>query len=171
MTKKRSLYRQAVEAIASSKPGTWFILNVSSYFDPFLLRATHGRFGASNLFGFSSLMLTTTGAKTGLPRSTALVFTRDGNRLVIIASRGGMDRHPGWYHNLKAHPKADVLLDGCSSIYTSYEATGEEYERLWAMACDNYSGYGIYQNRAGGRKIPIMVLTPPVEMIFEAVSR
>ncbi|HET9914902.1 MAG TPA: nitroreductase family deazaflavin-dependent oxidoreductase, partial [Anaerolineales bacterium] len=162
MTKKRSLYRQVVEAMASSKPGTWIILNVASRFDPFWLRVTRGRFSAGSLLGFPSLMLTTIGAKTGLPRSTALVFTRDGNGLVIVASRGGMDRHPGWYHNLKAHPEADVLLDGCSSTYTSYEATCEERERLWAMVCDRYSGYTTYQKRAGDRQIPIMVLTPQV---------
>lgn len=71
-----------------------------------------------------------------------------------------MDRHPGWYHNLKAHPEADVLLDGCSSTYTSYEAIGEERDQLWAMVCNNYSGYDTYQKRAGNRQIPIMVLTP-----------
>jgi deazaflavin-dependent oxidoreductase (nitroreductase family) len=71
-----------------------------------------------------------------------------------------MDRHPGWYHNLKAHPEAQVLLDGCSTTYTSYEATGEEYARLWAVVCDNYSGYVTYQKRAGDRKIPIIVLVP-----------
>src|SRR5512140_3467862 len=155
MTKKRSLYRQIVTAWASSKPFTWVILNVASRFDPLLLRVTRGRFSASNLLGFSALMLTTSGARTGLPRSAALVFSRDSSRLVIVASRGGMDRHPGWYHNLKANPQAEVLLDGCSNLYTSHEATGEERERLWAMACNNYSGYFVYQKRAGDRQIPI----------------
>ncbi len=160
MAKKRSLYRRIVEACASSRPFTWVILNIASRFDPLLLRATRGRFSASNLFGFSALLLTTYGAKTGLPRSSTLVFVRDGDRLVIVASRGGMDKHPGWYHNLKAHPEAQVLLDGCSHTYTAYEATGEERERLWALSCDNYSGYTIYQERAEGRQIPVMVLAP-----------
>lgn len=160
MTKKRSLYRRIVEAMFSSKPGTWIILNVASRFDPFWLRMTRGRFSAGSLLGFPSLMLTTIGAKTGLPRSTALVFARAGDRLVIVASRGGMDRHPGWYHNLKAHPEAQVLLDGCNTTCTSYEAIGAEYERLWGMVCDNYSGYATYQKRAGDRKIPIIVLVP-----------
>jgi deazaflavin-dependent oxidoreductase (nitroreductase family) len=136
------------------------ILNVSSYFDPFWLRATRGRFSASNLFGFPSLMLTTIGAKTGLHRSTALVFTCVGDQLVLVASRGGMDRHPGWYHNLKAHPEAQVLLDGNSRTYISREATGAEYEHLWAIVCENYSGYITYQKRARNRHIPIMILTP-----------
>jgi deazaflavin-dependent oxidoreductase (nitroreductase family) len=152
-----------VAAWASSKPGTWIILHVASHFDPFLLRVTHGRCSASNLLGFSALMLTTLGAKTGLPRSTALVFIREGNRLVIVASRGGMDRHPGWYHNLKAHPEVEVLLDGCSRTYTAYEATGEERERLWVLSCENYSGYSVYQKRAGDRQIPIIVLTPSAQ--------
>jgi deazaflavin-dependent oxidoreductase (nitroreductase family) len=160
MAKKHSLYRRVIEALFGSTLGTWIILNVASRFDPFLLRATRGRFSASNLFGFSALMLTTIGARTGLPRSTALVFSRDGDRLVIVASRGGMDKHPGWYHNLKSHPEAEVLLDGSNNAYTSYEATGEERERLWAMVCDNYSGFTTYQKRARDRQIPIMVLIP-----------
>jgi len=163
MTKKRSLFSRVVEACAGSKPGTWIILNIASRFDPLWLRATHGRFSASNLLGFSALLLTSVGAKTGLPRSTALVFSRDGDRLVILASKGGMTTYPGWYHNLKAHPEAEVLLDGHSRTYTSYEAIGEECERLWAMACENYSGYAVYQKRAGDRHIPIMVLTPHPE--------
>ncbi len=163
MTTRRSFYRRAAEAWASSKPFTWIILNVASRFDPLCLRVTRGRFGASNLFGFSALLLTTIGAKTGLRRSAALVFFRDGNRLVIVASRGGMDRHPAWYHNLKARPEAEVLLDGYRRIYSCYEAEAEERERLWTAACDNYSGYAVYQNRAGNRRIPIMVLTPRSE--------
>lgn len=162
MTKKRSLYRRVVETLLGSQPGAWIILNIASRFDPFLLRVTRGRFSASNLFGFSALMLTTIGAKTGLPRSTALVFTRAGDQLVIVASRGGMDRHPGWYHNLKAHPEVEVLLNGRLSTYTSYEATGEERKRLWTAVCDNYFGYVAYQKRAGDRRIPIVVLTPQV---------
>jgi deazaflavin-dependent oxidoreductase (nitroreductase family) len=72
-----------------------------------------------------------------------------------------MDRHPGWYHNLKAYPEVEVLLDGCNRAYTAHEATGAEREHLWTMVCDNYSGYAIYQKRAGERQIPIIVLIPP----------
>jgi deazaflavin-dependent oxidoreductase (nitroreductase family) len=71
-----------------------------------------------------------------------------------------MDRHPSWYHNLKTHPEAEVMLGGHSSTYISYEATGKERERLWTTACDNYAGFTAYQKRAGIRRIPIMVLTP-----------
>jgi len=163
MVTKRSLFRRMVEAFTSSRPGAWITLNIASRFDPFLLRATRGRFSASNLFGFSALMLTTIGAKTGLPRSVALTFIHDGIRIVIVGSRGGLDRHTGWYHNLKAHPEAEVLLDGHSASYTAYEATGEERERLWTMACEHYAGYATYQRRAGGRQFPIMVLTPQTE--------
>ena len=115
MAKQRFLFRRMVEAFTGSKLGAWITLNVASRFDPFFLRATHGRFSTSNLFGFSALILTTMGAKTGLLRQVALTFFHDDNRIVIVASRGGMDRHPSWYHNLKAHPEAAVLLDGCST--------------------------------------------------------
>jgi deazaflavin-dependent oxidoreductase (nitroreductase family) len=165
MAKKRSLYRRMVEALTGSKPGVWITLNIASRFDPFFLRATRGRFSASNLFGYSALMLTTIGAKTGLHRSVALAFFHDGNRIVIVASRGGIDRHPGWYHNLKVHLEAAVLLDSYSGSYTAYEATGEERERLWALACDHYAGYAAYQKRAMDRRLPVMVLTPQPEQL------
>jgi deazaflavin-dependent oxidoreductase (nitroreductase family) len=152
-----------VEILTGSKPGAWVTLNIASRLDPFFLRVTRGRFSASNLFGFSALMLTTMGAKTDLPRRVALIYFRDGKRLVIVASRGGMDRHPSWYHNLKAHPEAEVMLNGSDARYTTYEATGEERERLWAKACEHYAGYGTYQERARERPIPIMVLVPHAE--------
>ncbi len=163
MIKKRSLYRQIVEACFGSKPGAWTILNISSRFDPFLLQATRGRLSSSSLFGYPVLMLTSTGAKTGLPRRVAVTFFRDGDRIVIVASRGGMGKHPGWYHNLKAHPEAEVLLDGASRACTAYEAAGEERERLWTLACDHFAGFEAYQKRAGDRQIPVMVLTPQSE--------
>lgn len=163
MAKKRSLYRRMVETLTSSKAGAWITLNIASRFDPFFLHATRGWFSTSNLFGFSALMLTTIGAKTGRPRRVALTFFRDGNRLVIVASRGGMDKQPGWYHNLKAHPEAVVLLNGCSGSYSSYEAASEERNRLWTMACDHYAGYATYQKHARDRQLPVMVLTPEAE--------
>ncbi len=159
MTKKRSFYRRVVEVCTSSEPGVWIILNLASRLDPIFLQMTQGRFSASNLFGFSALMLTTVGAKTGLPRRAAVIFFRDGDRIVIVGSRGGMDRHPGWYHNLKTNPEVAVLLNGFSGSYTSYEATGQERERLWTLACNHYAGYATYQKRARDRQVPIMVLT------------
>jgi deazaflavin-dependent oxidoreductase (nitroreductase family) len=108
-------------------------------------------------------MLTTTGAKTGLHRSVTLTFFHDDDRIVIVASRAGTDRHPNWYYNLKANPDAVVLLHGYSGPYTSYEATGEERERLWATACGHFAGFVAYQKRAGDRQLPILVLTPQSE--------
>jgi deazaflavin-dependent oxidoreductase (nitroreductase family) len=160
---KRTLFRHMVEVLTGSKPGAWVTLNIASRVDPFLLRMTQGRFSSSNLFGFSALMLTTTGAKTGLPRRVALIYFRDGERLVIVASRGGMDKHAGWYHNLTVHSEVDVLLNGSHNRYTTYEATGEERERLWAKACEYYAGFSTYQARAKERLIPIIVLVPHTE--------
>lgn len=160
MTKKHSLYRRMVEACFSSKLGAWIALNIASRVDPFLLRATHGRISSGNLFGYPALLLTTIGAKTGLSRPVAAIFFHDEGRIVIVASRGGTDRCPNWYHNLKANPVSAVLLYGYSGTYIAREVTGEERERLWAKACDHYAGYAAYQKRVGDRQIPVLVLTP-----------
>lgn len=144
----------------STRFGTWIILNISTYIDPILLGLSGGRFSAGNVFGLTSLLLTTTGARTGKPRSRAVLCVIDGDNLVLIASRGGMARHPGWYHNLKAHPEVQVLLGNRSGTYLAREATADERARLWARARDIYQGFDAYEQRAGARQIPVVVLTP-----------
>lgn len=134
-------------------------MNAASHIDPFLLKMTKGRLSAGSPWGYPALLLTTTGAKSGLKRETALLFFHDEDRIVIVASNGGGPRHPGWYYNLKYTPEAEVLLHNYSGTYTSYEAAGEERSRLWIKANERWSGYETYQKRAGNRLVPIMVLT------------
>jgi deazaflavin-dependent oxidoreductase (nitroreductase family) len=139
--------------------GTWIILNVTTHIDPLLLRLSGGRFTSGSMIGFPTLLLTTTGARSGKPRSRAVLYFVDGDNLVLIASRGGMARHPGWYHNLKAHPEVQVLLGSRSGAYLAREATADERARLWARARDVYRGFDAYEQRAGARQIPVVVLT------------
>ncbi len=105
------------------------------------------------------LILTTIGAKSGQPRVTPLIYLPDGDRVVVIASRGGDMRHPGWYHNLRANPRATLLIGGRSANYQAREASGAEREQLWRRAVALYPGYAVYQRRAARRQIPVMVLT------------
>ncbi len=110
--------------------------------------------------GQNTCLLETVGARSGAVRSTPLLYIEDGARLVVIASMGGAPRHPDWYHNLRKTPRATMILAGRRAVYVAHEAKGAERARLWAMAVDYYPGYAVYAQRAGARRIPVMVLSP-----------
>jgi deazaflavin-dependent oxidoreductase (nitroreductase family) len=106
------------------------------------------------------LLLHARGAKTGQPRVTPLLYTPRGEDFILVASKAGAERHPAWYHNLKAHPDVEVEVDGGLVPVSAREAEGVEREELWRLVNDNYTGYDVYQRRAGARRIPVVVLTP-----------
>jgi deazaflavin-dependent oxidoreductase (nitroreductase family) len=143
--------------LGSSRAGSWFYVHVAPHIDRPLMRLSRGRL--STAIGMPTLILTTIGAKSGQARSTPLVYLPDGGRVVLIASRGGDTRHPGWYHNLRANPQATLLIGGHSAAYRAHEAGGAEREDLWRRAVALYPGYAAYQRRSGGRQIPVLVLT------------
>ena len=110
-------------------------------------------------FGQQVGLLETIGAKSGERRSTPLLYLRDGNHVVLIASKGGSVKHPAWYWNLKANPQVRFLgPGGLTGDYVAREAEGDERSRLWAEAVDYYDGFASYQGRTDGRRIPVVVL-------------
>jgi len=113
-----------------------------------------GRFGKAPI-----LLLTTTGAKTGKRRTMPLLYYPDGENLVIIASFGGSDNHPGWYVNLRKNPKADVQIGRETKAVVAETAGAEEKARLWPLVVNMYSQYAEYQTRTK-REIPVVVLRP-----------
>lgn len=153
-----------VQEIASSGAGSWFLARVLHHLDRLALRWSNGRATlTSYLSGAATLSLTTTGAKSGLPRTVPLLCIRDPQdpeRIALIASNWGQRRHPAWYYNLTANPQARATIDGRTRAYLAHEASGEEYDRFWEQAAETYFGFAIYKKRAGERRIPIMVLTP-----------
>jgi deazaflavin-dependent oxidoreductase (nitroreductase family) len=153
---EESFPKRLLAWFGSTRAGAWTIINLGSRVDNWLIRATGGRYNTT--FAWPCLLLTTKGARTGKPRTTPLVYARDGDNLVLIASKGGNPRHPAWYLNLRADPEVEVFLDGKSARYIARDAEGEERERLWNMAVGVYSGYEKYRRRAGERKIPVVVL-------------
>ena len=157
-------FHRLMERFAYTKAGTWMILNVTSRTDPVINRVTGGRVSVARFIGLPLALLTTTGAKTGLRRTVALIFFRDGSDVILIASNGGSVKHPGWYFNLRAHPEAQVYVEGKTAAYVAHEAEGAERERLWAQAMLIYRGYPTYQQRAGSRRIPVMVLSPMTQI-------
>jgi deazaflavin-dependent oxidoreductase (nitroreductase family) len=110
--------------------------------------------------GMPVLMLTTTGRKSGQPRSTMLtVPVRDGERLVLVASYGGDDRHPTWFLNLRAHPQVEVLMDGRTRRMRARVATREEKAALWPRVTAAAWNYAQYQQQTA-RDIPLVILEP-----------
>ena len=147
--------KQAMKFVASP-PGAWLYLNVIPVIDRPLLRLTGGRLSVS--VGQPVLLLESTGAKSGMKRETPLVYTADGDRVVLIASAGGSPKHPAWYHNIKANPECEITLGGRKRRCIAREAEGEERGKLWAAAVDGYPGFETYQERAGNRRIPVMII-------------
>jgi len=123
-----------------------------------LYRATGGKAGGK-FKGAPVLLLTTTGRKTGKPRTMPLLYTEDGSNLVLIASEGGAPRHPAWFVNLKANPQVDAEIGRNRRAYTAREAEGDERTRLWAKMAAMYPPYDDYQRKTT-RRIPVVVLEP-----------
>ena len=103
------------------------------------------------------LILTTTGAKTGERRETPLAYTRDGDRLVIVASKGGAPSHPAWYHNVVANPAVTVEVDGERFEATATVADGSERRRLYDQHAALHPSFTEYETRTD-RVIPVIVL-------------
>ena len=154
--RKLNWFERRMEGFARSKAGGWYFLNLAMPIDRFLLPASGGR--VSSAPGQNICLLETVGAKSGQVRKTPLVYLRDGDRVVLIGSKAGAARHPGWVHNLRANPRVKLLAPKLTGEYVAREAEGEERARLWAEAVDYYAGYETYQNRAGERRIPVIVL-------------
>ncbi len=110
--------------------------------------------------GAPILLLTTTGRRTGQARTSPLIFGRDGDAYLVVASVGGMPRHPAWYLNLQAEPRARIQVKADHLDVVARTASPEEKPRLWRLVNDVWPNYDVYQSRTD-RVIPVVVLTPP----------
>ncbi len=120
-------------------------------------RETDGAVGHIWKEGSTILLLTTTGRTTGEKRTTPLIYARDGDRFVIVASQGGAPEHPGWYRNLVEDPNVELQVLGDVFPARARTAEGDERERLWAKANEVWPHYAEYQQRTD-RVIPVVVL-------------
>ena len=133
------------------------VMKVFARSHTFWYKVTGGLVGSS-MMGTPILLLTHTGRKSGRKITTPLQYVEDGDNIVLIASNAGHKVHAQWYRNLKANPDARVQIKGDVRSVSAEEATGEERDRLWQKAVEQYSGYADYEKTAGGRQIPVMVL-------------
>lgn len=124
-----------------------------------LFEATKGRLGGT-VAGMPALILETTGRKSGQPRSTMLTApVEDGGDIVLVASKGGDDRHPAWYLNLQANPEVTITMGGRTFPAVARDATAEEKAELWPRIVEGYKGYAGYRERTD-RDIPVVICTP-----------
>lgn len=109
--------------------------------------------------GVPTLVLTTTGRKSGEQRNSAMIYGKDGDAYVVIASQGGMPTHPNWYHNLTADPHVHVQAGATKTAAIARTAEGEERDRLWKLMTGIWPNFDTYQTRTD-RRIPVVVLEP-----------
>ncbi|HZA09438.1 nitroreductase family deazaflavin-dependent oxidoreductase [Mycobacterium sp.] len=121
-------------------------------------RRTNGRLGAKLLW-FPAALLTTTGRKTGQPRTAPTLYLRDGERVILPASFGGRNSHPMWYRNLKANAKVRVQIRDQQLDLVARDATDAERAKYWPQLTKIYPPYRGYQ-RAADRVIPLVVCEP-----------
>jgi deazaflavin-dependent oxidoreductase (nitroreductase family) len=124
----------------------------------FLYRRSGGGLGGT-VQKIPVALLTTTGRKTGEPRVSPLYFLRDGDRVIVAASKGGRTENPMWYLNLKANPKVSVQIKKEVLELTARDATDEERAKYWPQLVDMYPSYDDYQSWTD-RTIPIVVCEP-----------
>jgi deazaflavin-dependent oxidoreductase (nitroreductase family) len=123
-----------------------------------LYRHTGGKLGRT-FFGSPILLLTTTGRKTGRPRTWPLTYLPEGDRLIVIASNGGQPNHPAWYLNLQGNPHVSVKLGDRSCMMIAQTTEGDERARLWSRVVQEYPAYEGYQRKTD-RQIPVVILRP-----------
>jgi len=123
--------------------------------------ASDGRIG-HRMIGVPTLLLRTTGRRSGATRTNGLVYARDGADYLVVASNGGADRAPAWLHNLRADPKVEIQIGRTRrpAIARVVDSTDPDYQRLWQIVNENnrdrYNGY----QQMTARPIPVVALTP-----------
>ena len=127
-----------------------------------LYRWSGGRIGAHfpGSPGAPILLLDHVGAKSGIRRTSPLMYYREGSVITVTASKAGQPTHPAWFHNLIAHPDTTIQLGSEVREVHARVATDEEREQLWPKFVAFYPGYEVFQRMAEGRTIPIVILEP-----------
>ena len=135
------------------------VIKVASRANTWIYRLSGGRIGGRFLRGSPVLLLTTIGRRSGEPRTAPLLYLQDGERFVIVASKGGMSHHPFWFHNLEANPAVEIEVGRRKLAASARRASDEEKKALWPRLLEMYSDFADYQARTE-RDIPVVILTP-----------
>jgi F420H(2)-dependent quinone reductase len=151
---------RVISALSRSQPALRGFIRVLSWAHLVIYRLTRGRLTTRlGLPGAEMILLTSTGRKTGKPRTVPLLSVRRGDDWLVIASNAGLDRPPGWWFNLRANPAATVRSGPRSVPVVAKVADDAARCELWPLFVREYAGYADYQQRAS-RIIPILILQP-----------
>ena len=135
------------------------VIKVGTKLNNAIYKASGGRIGGKFPGGAPVCLLTTIGRKSGEERTVALLYLRDGDDLVVVASQGGMPKNPGWYHNLVAEPKVTIQVKKDVGRFVARTANDEEKAELWPRLVAVYKGYDDYQAKTD-RPIPVVICSP-----------
>ena len=139
--------------------GVWFIKNIGSW-QTRVYELSGGRVWHKFL-GVECAILTTTGHKSGAPRKTPLLYLRQGDTIVMVASKGGMLTLPQWYRNIEANSRVHIQIGKEKNLYQARDADNSEERVLWPQLDDLYSGYAEYRARVEGkRRVPVVIFEP-----------
>jgi deazaflavin-dependent oxidoreductase (nitroreductase family) len=147
-----------LERFAMSPAGTWYLMHVAPRFDRAVIPRTNGRLSSMGIDKIG--LVTTTGAKSGKPRTGPLALIHFEGDLLAIGSNYGRESHPAWSANLLADPDCEIEYQGPTRPYRARLLEGEERARAWATATDFYPGYDRYKERCAPREIRVFRLTP-----------
>lgn len=145
------LYGRLLNALGATRFGSWLSRRLVPL-DRFLYQRSAGRVslahvGTRRRGALQTLLLTTTGRRSGQPRSTPVLYLRDGERLVVVASNYGQARHPAWSGNLLADARASVLVRGHRQAVHARLADEHEKQALWPRLVELYPGWEVYRHR------------------------
>lgn len=122
-------------------------------------RNTRGEVGHEWQPGVYTLLLTTIGRRSGNPYTTPLIYRQDGSQYVVIASKGGADTHPDWYHNLEANAEVEIQVGSEVMPATAQTVSGDDRRSLWDKMAEVWPEYDEYASKTD-RELPVVVLTP-----------
>ncbi|UXA05584.1 nitroreductase family deazaflavin-dependent oxidoreductase [Mycobacterium sp. SMC-2] len=152
-------FHRVMRRFASTTVGVALLRHTAHHLDRLVTRVAGGRTSFAGVAtGIPVVMLTTTGAKSGEPRTVAVYGIPHPDGLALIASNFGGAKHPAWYHNLKAHPEATVTIGRDTWQTAARLATPVERDEIWAKGLELYPGWRKYEVRAGKRHIEAFVL-------------
>jgi deazaflavin-dependent oxidoreductase (nitroreductase family) len=161
--RQAGVVRRFARRSAATRPVSWTYARIQPPIDRFVYRLTRGRTTLSaSIAGLPIVMLTTTGARSGEPRTQPVLGLPDGDDVVVIASNYGRSNHPSWYHNLRADPRARVTIARRGYEAAASELAGPERDRYYDRAVEIYPGFRHYERWAAPRRIRVLRLSPTV---------
>jgi deazaflavin-dependent oxidoreductase (nitroreductase family) len=158
--RKPNASQVAMQHVAATRAGAWFFAKTLHHIDRGLLRLSRGQVTLPGVVaGIPVLTVTTTGARTGKPRTVPLLGVPAGDDIAVIGTSFGQPRTPAWYHNMRADPKVDVTYRNKTINAVAREAGDQDRQAIWDRARTIYAGYEAYADRIKDRQIHIMILS------------